>query len=153
MRRCFLCQKKLANGGAEVSHLRVHVRRGELEEYKDAVGKISFRKRRQELESTAQESPFAMLGDDPRDGQPKKVWEVPIDELKAIDPKQYFVTTGEAIAKTEQLIADIKQLLIDTKRFMSKFKKVKDDSKYLETAWESRRLVVKRKDPRRKELR
>ncbi|MBD3407280.1 MAG: hypothetical protein GF411_14275 [Candidatus Lokiarchaeota archaeon] len=155
--KCPICDKKVKNQGALVSHMRTHVKRGEVIESKDPIsGKMFFDKVPGEIveeKTFTEDAPFAMLGDEPVGGQPKKVWEVPIDQYKAIDPRQYFVTTGEAIIKIDQLIGDLKNLQSNIKKLRTRLLKAKSESKYLETAWEQNKLIVKRKDPRRKSLR
>ena len=84
--------------------------------------------------------------------QPKGVWELSIDDfhehLKLIDPKAYFITSGEAIRKTERLCADLHDALNGAKCLLRALKAVKGKAKYLETQWEDNRLLLKQKNPR-----
>jgi hypothetical protein len=84
--------------------------------------------------------------------QPKGVWHIDIanfhEALKAIDPKSYFITSGEAVRKTETLCTDLKNALQIANRLLTIFKTLKADAKYLETQWESDRLLIKTKNPR-----
>ena len=93
---------------------------------------------------------FAMIGDDPIEGQPKKVWEIPIEELNVVVPKDYYVTTGEAVKKLDVLIEDTQELLKQAKRLKKKMLQSKGESVYLETSWVDHTLICKRKDPRNK---
>jgi hypothetical protein len=84
--------------------------------------------------------------------QPKGVWYIDIESfheaLKVIDPKQYFITSGEAVKKTEVLCTDLKAALQIATRLLTIFKTLKADAKYLETQWENQRLLIKTKNPR-----
>lgn len=83
---------------------------------------------------------------------PKGVWCIDIrsfhEAFKAIDPAQYFITSGEAVKKTEVLCADLKASLKVANRLLGIFKTLKADAKYLETQWENQRLLIKTKNPR-----
>jgi len=128
---CPVCGKVCANNGALSAHRKTH---------KD-----------EEPEPTANNiEPFAMLGDDPVLDQPHKTWQIPIDDFVGVNPKDYFVTTGEAVTKTDQLLKDLAALQKDVRRFKQKLLKARAESKYLETCWVNGRLIIKRKDPRRK---
>ena len=91
-----------------------------------------------------------MLGEEQVLDQPQKTWQVPIDDLDGINPKDYFITTGEAVTKTDQLINDLSELLKNVRKLKKNLLKSRAESKYLETSWVNGRLIVKRKDPRRK---
>jgi len=84
--------------------------------------------------------------------QPKEVWQIDIEAFnegfKAIDPVQYFTTSGEAVRKTEILCNDLRACLNVANRLMNIFKALKGPSKYLETQWESGKLLIKIKNPR-----
>ena len=88
---------------------------------------------------------YPLLGEERQDGQSKKVWVVPIDQYVCIDPKQYFITTGEATVKIDVVINDVSELLKSLKKLKKQLEKVKDDADYLETAWDNGDLVVKQK--------
>lgn len=93
---------------------------------------------------------YAKIGEEPQKGQPKKIWTVPIDEYQKIDPKEYFVTTGEATVKIDILLADIKELSNELRKLKRQLIKTKGDSDYLETCWESSELLIKKKEKRGK---
>jgi hypothetical protein len=83
---------------------------------------------------------------------PKGVWQLDICEfhqsLKVIDPKAYFITSGEAVRKTERLCEDLRDALHAASHLLVVLKTLKKDAKYLETQWESNRLLLKQKNPR-----
>lgn len=91
---------------------------------------------------------YAILGDLPEHGQSKKAWILKIDEFKKINPRDYFVTTGEALTKTEVLLNDLKELTVDIKKLQKELVKTKADSDYLETCWEDGKLLLKKKEKR-----
>lgn len=102
--------------------------------------------------------PYARLGDDLDTGDVKKIWlfpditksfkDVRLSESKTIQPYKYYVTSGEAVKKTEVLISDIKEaidntlsydamdqittLLIDLDEFLNLLIATKGPAKYLE---------------------
>jgi hypothetical protein len=83
---------------------------------------------------------------------PKGVWELDLEafheSLKAIDPKAYFITSGEAVKKTERLCADLKYASEAAAKLLVALKSLKGDAKYLETQWEGSKLLLKQKNPR-----
>lgn len=91
---------------------------------------------------------YATVGETPLDGQSKKIWQMSFDDYKVIDPKSYFVTTGEATVKIDVLIEDIQDLLKNVRSLKKKFAKIKDESDYLETSWENNTLLIKKKEKR-----
>ena len=93
-------------------------------------------------------SDYALVGEDPADGQPKKAFLLDLSDLKSIIPKDYFVTTGEAIVKLDYMINDIQTLLKESRKLKKKLERSKGDSKWLETTWEDNQLIVKKKDAR-----
>ena len=117
--------------------------------------------KRQVLETTGDENqklPYAKLGTDLDTSDVKKIWifpdmiksfkDVKINDAKIIQPYKYYVTSGEAVNKTEVLISDIKEavnynmksnvieqltsLLIDLDEFMNILTATKGPAKYLE---------------------
>ena len=84
--------------------------------------------------------------------QPKNVWQLDLgvfgESLKAIDPNAYFITSGEAVRKAERLCLDYENALAASRELLEVLKAVKKDAKYLETQWESNRLLLKQKNPR-----
>lgn len=91
---------------------------------------------------------YAILGEDPAKGQSKKAWIVEIDSYNKIDPKEYFITTGEATVKIDVLINDLENLTKEAKKLKKQLIKTKGESDYLETCWESSNLIVKKKEKR-----
>lgn len=95
---------------------------------------------------------YAYVGEDPEEGQSKKTFILDISHLQEIIPENYFVTTGEAIAKLEYMMEQIKGLSKECKKLKKKLEKTKGDSQWLETHWEgSGVLLVKKKDSRSKD--
>ena len=84
--------------------------------------------------------------------QPKGVWHLDLEcfheSLKVIDPKAYFITSGEAVRKTERLCEDLRNALQAAELLQIVLKSLKGSAKYLETQWESNRLLLKQKNPR-----
>lgn len=91
---------------------------------------------------------YATLGNEPKTGQPKKVFLVPIKDYSSIDPKSYFVTTGEATVKIDVLIEDLQNMVKHAKNLKKIFVKTKGESDYLETRWEDGDLLVMKKEKR-----
>lgn len=93
--------------------------------------------------------PYALLGNDPVEGQDKNIVELRLDDhVGSVDPKRYFITSGEAIAKCEKLESDCKKLLSDVRKLLKALKVQKSDASYLETSWNDGRLLLKRKNKR-----
>ena len=93
---------------------------------------------------------YAILGEEPKTGQSKKAWIIPIDEYLAVDPKYYFITTGEATLKIDVLIDDLHTALKQAKKLKKVLINTKGESDYLETCWEDGKLIVKKKVARKK---
>jgi hypothetical protein len=145
---CIICDKQISKSGAAyTSHYRAHVRRGEAKELKRKNGLIFMKPG----EDIIQREPYAKLGEDPLPGQPKLVWELPDlkTELPAIDPASYFTTSGEAVKKAEKLVKDVYALASKVRAFRDKLVEARGQKKYLETARDDRRLLIKGKDPRK----
>jgi len=65
--------------------------------------------------------------------------------------KEYFVTSGEAIAKIERLEKDAWKLAGDARRLKGLLVKARAEAKYLETGFDfERRLLLKKKNPRKR---
>jgi DNA-directed RNA polymerase subunit RPC12/RpoP len=102
--------------------------------------------------------PFAIIGEERVQGQPKGVWEVPLEKEGKVDPRvgvvpsAYFITTGDAITKTRVMMKDIRLLLKYAENLMKKLKKSKKQAAYLETEWRDGRLIVKQKTPKNKRV-
>lgn len=148
--KCQFCDKEVSSGGAAfTSHMRMHVRKKEAVEYK-RDGKLSFFKFGVDF---VKEEPYAKLGNEPLLGQPRDAWNITADlqALPAVDPHQYFVTSGEAVRKAEKLVQDVYSLAVKARTFRDRLKKARSTKKYLETCRDNGLLIVKRKDPRFKE--
>jgi len=143
---CPVCRETISKGGAAyTSHMRHHVRKQEVIEHRTRK-KIMFLTYA-ELDNLA---PYTKLGEDPLPGQPKDVWDITdaLAALKAIDPATYFTTSGEAVKKADKLVTDLYSLSIMARSFRDKLKKSRGIKKFLETARENSKLLVKAKDPR-----
>lgn len=77
-------------------------------------------------------------------------WELKINDfLKPIDPAKYFVTSGEAVRKTEALKDDLLKALSGVFALKEVLEKLKGGSLYLETQHhQGGRLIVIKKDKR-----
>ena len=94
---------------------------------------------------------YAYVGEDPIDKQSKKAFVFDIDnELPPICPKDYFITTGEAIEKFDYMVKQIKNTLDKCEEIRKKLVKTKGESNWLETCWENNNLLVKKKESRSK---
>jgi hypothetical protein len=148
---CEICGNEISIGGAAyTSHMRMHVRKQEAVEFKR--GKKLLFIPVDSLSSLIEEYPFAKLAEDPLPGQPKGVWDMTeaLTNLEVLDPNSYFVTSGEAVKKGEKLVKDAYSLAVKCRSFLNKLKKCRGKKKFLETAREDGRLLVKGKDPRSK---
>jgi len=99
------------------------------------------------------DTPFTQLGEERESHQPRNTYEVDLDKWlgKLIDPKQYFVTTGEAIRKAEVLEKDLWAMAGRARKFVQALKKCRGENTYLETRWEGEGvLTVRCKNPRNK---
>lgn len=80
------------------------------------------------------------------------VYYLTLEDLSSVDPKKYFETSGEAVAKAEKLDQDAWKLAGATRKLLNNLKKSRGESKYLEVTHEDmdgiRALVCRRKDPR-----
>ena len=99
--------------------------------------------------------PFARVSDvssaqDRRSYHPKNIWELDITEfVDAVDPKDYFVTSGEATIKARRLEKDLFAMAGKARRLSNLLKKLKGENVYLETTWQDGRLLLKAKNPRK----
>jgi len=94
------------------------------------------------------EERFATIGETPGSHQSKKTFIFPVDKLPSIIPKEYYITTGEAIVKMDYLIKQTEKLLNELYNVREKLNKTKGKAKWLETCWEGGVLLVKKKDAR-----
>lgn len=150
--KCKICHKLISTGGAAyTSHMRMHVKKNEAIEFRTAKG-LRFMPE-EDYRNYIDQHPYALLGEDPLPGQPKGIWEIPsiAEHMPAIDPAQYFVTSGEAVRKAEKLCSDLYSMAVKARAFRDQLKKARGPKMYLETSREDGRLLCKSKDPRRKE--
>lgn len=84
------------------------------------------------------------------DNHKKGVWSLNISDfgLKLIDPHQYYVTTGEVIAKTRRLEQDFLIAYQNVKRMADILEGLRGDNAYLETRWEDKTMILIIKNPR-----
>ena len=96
--------------------------------------------------------PLCKLGSKREEHQPDGVWELVLNDfLNAIDPKKYFVTSGEAVQKAKKLEEDIWSLAGKARSLRKMLEKAREPAVYLETEWiDGGRLILKRKNPRNK---
>lgn len=94
------------------------------------------------------------------DGQPELQLVLPEDDgvftlevysfVKPIDPKRYFVTSGEAIAKAQKLEKDLWESAGLARKLVKVLESTRAEAKYLETSWENGQLRLRKKNPRKK---
>lgn len=146
---CEICGVQISIGGAAyTSHMRMHVKKKEVIEFKHG-NRLIFMTESQHSRFL-EEHPYATLGETPLPGQPPGIWELPkiSEELPQINPSDYFITSGEAVKKAEKLVKDVYSLAVKARSFRDKLKRARGSKKYLETSREDSRLLIKRKDPR-----
>ena len=98
-----------------------------------------------------EETPFTPLGSERQQHQPRNVFEVVLDEwIKGIDPRDYFITTGEAVQKAEVMEKELWKAAGNARRLVKALKLARAENKYLETEWREGRLLLKIKNPRKK---
>lgn len=97
---------------------------------------------------------YCRLGEKKAPHHPDGIWELALSDFVApIDPKSYFITSGEAIQKTKKLLLDIADLADKTRKLLKELKKAKGKAVYLETDWTgdgSGLLYLRQKNPRPK---
>lgn len=92
---------------------------------------------------------FCRLGKNKKEHQPEGIYQLVLKEfMTPIDPHQYFITSGEAIAKAEKLEKDIWLMAGKARQLKNLLKKARGPAVYLETEWNDGRLLLKRKNPR-----
>ena len=80
----------------------------------------------------------------------KDVWELDVKELfKAVNPLDFFRTTGDAVIKSKALEAELFAAAGVARRIGNVLVKLRGDNVYFETAWIDGRLLVKSKNPRK----
>lgn len=99
-----------------------------------------------------EQDPFCRLGNEREDHQPEGVWELILsDFLSGVNPKDYFITSGEAVQKIKKLEEDAWALAGKVRKLRKILEKARGPATYLETEWvDGGRLLLKRKDPRNK---
>ena len=90
--------------------------------------------------------PYTKLGQPAAPSQPDGVFDImdSLAELPAIDPKNYFITSGEAVKKAAKLASDLYSAAAKASSFKTRLEKSRAEAVYLETHWENGRLLVKR---------
>ena len=144
---CPICSKVISMGGAaRTSHLRAHVRREEAKE-ELIDGKLVFTSLIGEPKYETME-PYAKLGSEQLPHQQKNVWDATeaLAELTAIDPKTYYITSGEGVRKADKLVRDLYSLAVRARSFKKKMEKARGSAKFLETCRDDGRLLVKQKN-------
>ena len=102
-----------------------------------------------------EEVPFAKIkmsktGEARRSYHKKGVWELDITELvNAINPTDYFCTTGEAVIKVRKLEADLFAAAGIARKLGNILRKLRGENVYLETQWIGGKLLLKAKNPRK----
>lgn len=102
-----------------------------------------------------EELPYARIklnktGEERRSYHKKDVWELDITTLvEAVDPEDYFCTTGEAVIKTRKLEADLFAAAGVARKLGNILRKLRGENIYLETQWIGGRLLLKAKNPRK----
>ena len=148
---CKICEQQISTGGAAyTSHMRMHVKKKEAIEFKRDNGLLFMPE--SEHQSYIDDHPYALLGEDPLPGQPNGVWQIPdiSANIPCINPAGYFTTSGEAVKKADKLVKDLYSAAVKARSFRDKLKKSRGIKKYLETAREDGRLLIKCKDPKRR---
>jgi hypothetical protein len=94
------------------------------------------------------------LGNKREEHQPDGIWELVLSNfISPIDPKKYFVTSGEAVQKAKKLEEDIWSLAGKARSLRKLLEKARSPAVYLETEWmDGSRLILKRKNPRKHKL-
>jgi hypothetical protein len=145
---CPICGNSMSKGGAaRTSHMRAHVRKGEAKEEK-VDGKLTFLPAEGIPGVYVEPEPFAKLGQTPLPHQPKNVWDATeaIEDLPAIDPKMYYITSGEGVRKADKLVRDLYSLAVRAQSLKKKMLKARAEAKFLETCRDDGRLLVKQKN-------
>jgi len=91
---------------------------------------------------------WTIIGEEPAEGANPKVFCLLLDELKTLDPRSYFVTSGEAVRKAEKLEKDVWALVSQCKKLVYRLKKARGESEYLEVTHEDGHIICRRKDRR-----
>lgn len=109
-----------------------------------------------EIEYTLQqveELPFATLtssGETRRNYHQPGVCELILNDfVQQVNPKSYFVTSGDAILKARKLESDLYREAGKVRKLVNALQKMKEDNVYLETSWNEGRLILKIKNPRK----
>ncbi len=97
--------------------------------------------------------PYCRIGGKKQLHQPDAIFELVLSDFFTgpIDPKAYFVTSGEAVRKAEQLEKDLWFAAGQARKLRNLLKVAREKAVYLETEWNDGRLILKRKNPRNKD--
>jgi hypothetical protein len=107
-----------------------------------------------QLPTYQEPDPYCKIGGKKQLHQPEAIFELVLaDFFKGpIDPKTYFVTSGEAVRKAEQLEKDLWYAAGQARKLKNLLKVAREKAVYLETEWNAdARLILKRKNPRNKD--
>jgi len=69
-----------------------------------------------------------------------------------VNPNNYYITSGEAVCKAEQLIKDLQEMLRNAKVLFKHLTDLRGDNKYLETELRDKKIILKVKNPRSMKL-
>ncbi|MEM3097480.1 MAG: hypothetical protein QXU32_02005 [Nitrososphaerales archaeon] len=104
-----------------------------------------------DIPSYQEPEPYCKIGHKPQPHQPDDIYELVLSEfVSAIDPKNYFVTSGEAIQKAKKLEQDLWHMAGEARKLRRLLEKARGSAVYLETEWQDGHLILRRKNPRSK---
>ena len=95
-------------------------------------------------------SEYTKLGHKPQKHHAKDIWELDLSDFKAVNPIDYFRTSGEAVEKAKQLEKDAWKLAGQVRRFRHLLEKTRGKAVYLEVSWHEGMLLAKAKNPRKR---
>lgn len=105
-------------------------------------------------EEASNTSKIANIGEEIQEHQLKDTFRLNVSEyVNKIIPDTYFLTSGEAVQKTEQLIEDLKQALKGAKSMHKDLLNARKANKYLETEIDKGEIILRIKNPRDKKKR
>lgn len=106
---------------------------------------------------TVNDGQYCLIGHTPLEHQRDDIYHLILEKYFDTESnlfvavKEYFVTSGEAIAKIERLEKDARQLTNDAKKLNKLLREARADAKYLETGFDNQRqCLMRRKNPRKK---
>jgi len=103
------------------------------------------------MQQTYDSNPYCKFGQEHEEHQQDGVWELILSEfVSAIDPKNYFVTSGEAVQKAKKLEEDLFKMAGKARKLRYALEKARQPAVYLESEYTEVGLIIKRKNPRNK---